>query len=286
MQVIYSKIDAVVELARTQLTPQLFERTEANVTKVGDKGSVVAAGVILLSGIVSNTEINYVVGAIVGVFLLGFIGSKFSDACRVAVHANRSSVSTAAYFDLLSLLLMLAIVGGVFGGIYMMFEVGFQEGLQVVFMALMLLILLVYTLHPAMIAVDIDPNSSAGRDLLSLLATVIKAVLRAVFMLSALCTVGGILLIAYGMVVRMQDEWMGQAEIGVGTMVILIAMALPALVYLAFIFLYFVIDLFENILSIKGVERRLGVLVAGARRHSSAPSSAPPAGSAPPGPAV
>jgi hypothetical protein len=249
MQIVYSKIDQVVEIARNKLTPERLESFERGVAKVSEKGSIAAALTILVVGMAIDVGIRTVLLGVIGVFVVGYLGNKFSPACQSAVTANPTKVSTRAYFDVLALLMILAITGGVLGGAYMIFEVGFDQGVTIIGGALTLLILLTLTLHPSMISVEVDPNASAGQDLIGLTSVYLKSALRTVNLLSSLYIIGGMTLVLVG---AFGEEYERAGDVAAGITVILAGMALPALLFLGFVVLYFFIDLLDNVLSIKG----------------------------------
>ena len=221
-----------------------------------------SAVIVLISALIFAIRISsampFFLGliAVVFVFFGDFISEKFHGACRAALEANPTSISSNAYLELIVFLNIFLVVGLVFGGIYF----GILASSLNIFLgclagAALVLLATVPVLNPHIINMSISEKSSAASDLVGLSAIGIKSMLYYSSLFARLVIIAGALLLlvaTYQVLAGNVMVAMMGGSVAVG--ILFSGLFYPVLAYFLFMIVFFVADILLAVLSLKEIK--------------------------------
>ncbi len=253
--------DGLLAQARSLLSESLIEWLSRMAMLVGLWAMVGFAGLMLIAGIVVAIDIDSIdpfgislAKAVLGLALL-YTAAKFGHTGVMLIRSSPSSLSGRFFLNSVALIGLVLAVVFLIGGI----AIGIREGAithvwEGLVGAVFLALIAGLALSPALVNCGIQKGASAGREFLGILAFIAKSVLRIVpVIFGAAVSIGTVLLvielIRYLAAddVDKVDRLVGMMALGVG---ILVAAALPLLVYLLATLYYLLIELASAILSL------------------------------------
>ena len=194
--------------------------------------------------------------AVVFVFFGDFISEKFHGACRAALKANPTSISSSAYLELIVFLNIFLVVGLVFGGIYFGILASSLNAFLVCFAgAALVLLATVPVLNPHIINMNISEKSGAASDLVGLSAIAIKSMLYYSSLFARLVIIAGALLLLVATYqVLAGNVLLAMMGGGVALGILFSGLFYPVIVYFLFMIVFFVADILLAILSLKKIK--------------------------------
>jgi hypothetical protein len=221
-----------------------------------------SALIILVAGIVVSIKLSIStpffggVGAVFLVFFGDYISEKFHGACRAALEANPTSISSPAYLELAGFLNIFLGIGLVCGGVYF----GIQSSSFLIFLgcitgAILVLLSNVPVINPHLINMSIADKSGIASDLIGLFSVNAKSGLYFSTLFSRLLTITGAVLIVVAIYKIMTAKgyvmFAALSDGGIAVAVLFAGLFYPVIAYFFFMIVFFIADILLAILSMK-----------------------------------
>ncbi|HTZ22141.1 MAG TPA: DUF4339 domain-containing protein [Opitutaceae bacterium] len=270
-------VDRLLERVRRRLGSDVLQRSMALFAGMGQILIVIGAALGLLFAVIYAIKFNSFMLFLAGVLgvlaiaVLQYVAKRFLEGCARLVRSSPSRVASAAVLDCLGLILLIAALGiliaGVVGAIRL--EAAVLLVPAVVNAATWFFLALV-ALHPATANVTVE-DASAGEEAIGLLSFFFKSSLVMLPLGFFLCSLSGALTLAIGLfggnaprvlpfLSLVPGELLGSFAgsipseavfsgiMGLSTLVL--ALLLPLITYLLFLFAYLLVDIIRAIVSI------------------------------------
>lgn len=210
-----------------------------------------------------KTENGY--AALLGIIWLGavliayYTGMKALPACHGTVRSSPTSISSSAILDILGLYLCIMAIGSLAYGLYASIDSsdwGFLIFAMVGFVPITYLIAV--TLTPSLVSLTVDPETSAGGDVIALVLLPIKALVRlSTLIMGIALTIGVVAGIALLHSVIKNPLYYFDIKRSVGFVLLVVGgLLFPVAAYVAFIILCFISDIILAILRLHRITLR------------------------------
>ncbi|MEN8153179.1 MAG: hypothetical protein ABFR75_04090 [Acidobacteriota bacterium] len=257
---IFKLIEKFVDSMRKVLSLKLFEFLKRWLLTLGNCGFYVASGLALLIGIIAAIRMESfgvfatAIGFAVGFFILQYVAIRFAKAGDKLIENNETSLSSSAFLDSVALLSM---IGGALIFLYYIYfaiKVGnigpFIIGLGAFIFFELIAIL---SLNPKSITVNVVSETSAGQEAIGIMTFFMKTVMKLVPILFGLGVIIGtfmMLIHSFGLFKEGLGMSIAWANVNSDMSMVALAALLPFLAYIAFVFVFLIIDIYRAILAI------------------------------------
>lgn len=265
---VFKLIEKFVDAMRKVLSLKLFEFLKKWLLTLGNCGFYVASALALLLGIIAAIRMESfgvfatAIGFAIGFFILQYVAIRFAKAGDKLIENNETNLSSSAFLDSVALL---AMIGGVLVFLYnsyLAIKLGdvapFISGLGVFIFFELIAIL---SLNPKSITVNVISETSAGQEAIGIMTFFMKTLMKLVPILFGLgVIIGTVMMFIHSFGLFKEGLGMSFAWIRVESDMNMVAGAalLPFLAYIAFVFVFLIIDIYRAILAIPQKLDKLG----------------------------
>jgi hypothetical protein len=256
-------LDSVIDAARAACPNDLAETISGVAGQIGVLALYVSAAITLIGGILLAVRGNSFgafvagVGVTIGVLVGQYIAYRLLGACRTAIVANRSILSSLAIPDSVSLLIAVATIAGVIGLIWTSIQAG-----QLVFFVAASGVLAVgafaalTAVTPAGLSVDVEPDCRAAQEAVGVLTFVVKLILRCTPLLFAsgvaFATYRLIASVVFVMKAEAREGFLAQQDVAAAVSILFAVIAIPIYAYVVMLLYYLTLDVIAAIVSLPG----------------------------------
>lgn len=255
-------IDSVLDFAKKGLSERFVMESCRWLAFIGMWAMIVFAALVLIFGLIMATNVKAMepfwaglVAALLSLALL-YTAGKFCNAGSGIIDSTPSEMSSRRFLDCLALLAGVLSIVSLIGGIVTAVNLGTMVPAGIGFLlAAWWAYLTAAALNPALVNCSIRSGASAGQEFLGILSFFLKAMLRIVPIVFGVAAAIGSVLYAINMIRFLAADEFEKGRIfedlAAMTGFVLMAAALPLVVYLAVLVVYLLIDIARAILRIK-----------------------------------
>ncbi|HEX9730671.1 MAG TPA: DUF4339 domain-containing protein [Thermoanaerobaculia bacterium] len=260
-------VGRLLEVLKGVFHEAFLDQIDSGARRVGHIAYVAAALLFFLFYSVLAVKVDSMqifFGALLGILPLAVVGHytavMFLDAGSRLIPSLPSRLFSAAFLRCTGLIFFFGALGPLLGGLFLLVKTNDWATFGV---SLAVSAVLVYMgavcLNPASLSVEVDEKAGAGEEALGILSFVMKMMLRLSPIVFGVGAGAGVGAAVYLLVLVLRDEFLSLgfpivADLTVTELTgqILAVGLVPFLAYLAFVFLYLVLDVLRAILSVPG----------------------------------